>query len=60
MSEYCTNCATLADLNINQAKTIAELQAEVVELQAKLAACGKAIPIIRKVAKAKMIETGGL
>ena len=25
MSEYCKNCKTLADLNINQAKTIKEL-----------------------------------
>ena len=26
MSEYCTNCKTLADLNINQAKTIKEVR----------------------------------
>jgi predicted RNase H-like nuclease (RuvC/YqgF family) len=33
MSRPCENCQTLAELNSNQAKTIAELQAKVKELE---------------------------
>jgi hypothetical protein len=37
VNKPCENCRTLAGLNANQAKTIAELQAEVERLKEELA-----------------------